>query len=74
MVQCFGVQNRRLQYLFDLSSGIIQGCPASGALYAVGSHPMLAAFHDRLDRHRYALTRACADDVGSALAKLCFLE
>eukprot|EP00959_Pyramimonas_sp_CCMP1952_P349127 7315103-Pyramimonas_sp.AAC.1 len=30
-------------------SGIIQGCPGSGALFAVGSHPFLVDMWKRLE-------------------------
>eukprot|EP00959_Pyramimonas_sp_CCMP1952_P197779 4136235-Pyramimonas_sp.AAC.1 len=35
--------------LFHILSGIVQGCPGSGALYALASHPFLALLEDTFE-------------------------
>eukprot|EP00959_Pyramimonas_sp_CCMP1952_P396980 8317840-Pyramimonas_sp.AAC.1 len=53
--------------LRNITSGIIQGCPASGALFAVSIAPSLQRLRAVIDRPDRGTTRACADDVGMAL-------
>jgi hypothetical protein len=60
--------------LFLYLSGVIQGCPASAFLFDVCIDPFLAALqHHIADRGR-GIIRACADDIGAALADFRFLK
>lgn len=66
-------------FLFMILVGIIQGCPASGMVFAVASHPffqMLASKQRALNLRvpcSMAL-RGCADDIGAALSSYKFLS
>ncbi|CAK0888071.1 unnamed protein product, partial [Prorocentrum cordatum] len=41
-VRCFVRTNNALRFAFKIESGIIQGCPASGMIYAIASNPFLS--------------------------------
>jgi hypothetical protein len=74
------------QFLCWLRSGIIQGCPLSGFLYALCADPFLKKMVADVVGHEYVaavpsedltiaevrtgVIRACADDVGGAFANL----
>eukprot|EP00959_Pyramimonas_sp_CCMP1952_P309946 6486021-Pyramimonas_sp.AAC.1 len=53
-----------------ITSGIIQGCPASGTLFALGADPFLKMFRQKLETPNLGLVRACADDIGAILFRL----
>eukprot|EP00959_Pyramimonas_sp_CCMP1952_P248965 5204410-Pyramimonas_sp.AAC.1 len=75
-------------FAFMIESGIIQGCPAFGALYAIASHAFLADIDKILTSgeasgvmttRKYhgrvrGIARACADDIGAALHALAHLR
>lgn len=60
--------------LFPKRSGIMQGCPLSDSLYATVMDPPLRAMADGLETTESGTARACADDVGAALAALSSLR
>eukprot|EP00959_Pyramimonas_sp_CCMP1952_P140517 2940206-Pyramimonas_sp.AAC.1 len=77
-VLCFGVHQQTTPFLFEVLSGILQGCPASGAIYAICSHPFMAEFRELLNqddtrerrRRPISAAKACADDVGAVVAEI----
>jgi hypothetical protein len=48
-------------------SGVLQGCPLSGLIFVLVMDPLLAAMEGLIDKTGLATTRACADDIGSAI-------
>ena len=52
--------------LGNYCTGVLQGCPLSGSLFAVSADPIAHAF-GRLDLKESSCTRLCADDMGTAL-------
>lgn len=60
--------------LFPIKSGIMQGCPLSGLLYAMVMDPPLRAIADGLAADDGGDANACADDVGAALTELASLQ
>eukprot|EP00959_Pyramimonas_sp_CCMP1952_P205076 4288311-Pyramimonas_sp.AAC.1 len=48
-----------------LGSGILQGCPWSGTLWAVGMDPLIRDLFHRTRHFKQAVIGVCADDVGS---------
>eukprot|EP00959_Pyramimonas_sp_CCMP1952_P076173 1591528-Pyramimonas_sp.AAC.1 len=64
-VSCWGQIGSTVIFRFMIESGIIQGCPASGALYAVASHAFAAHFEWLIEKRGHGLARLCADGVGS---------
>ena len=68
----------RVTFLYIFFSGIIQGCPSSGLVFSVASHPFLThlkTVQDKINRAQAsaACFRACADDLGGALSSYKFL-
>ncbi len=65
-------------FLFWITSGVLQGCPASAFLFDVVLDPILEAFEEALgsgvegalNPASYGIMRACADDIGAALLSL----
>jgi len=53
-----------------ITSGVVQGCPLSGLLFALASDPMLNCFDERLVSGGEALVVACADDIGMAVKSI----
>ena len=67
--------------MFRIESGIMQGCPTSGLVWALLSHPFIEAIRRRLERVNRnpelsaaslaaGWIRACADDIGIVLRDL----
>ena len=55
-------------WMFLVESGVIQGCPLSGTLFALAAGPLLRAIHFLLQPDE--VCRAFADDIAAALASL----
>lgn len=53
--------------LFRITSGVLQGCPLSGALFVVCLNPFLEGMERAMAANRAGVVRACADDIGAAL-------
>ena len=56
--------------LFFIFSGVLQGCPLSGFLFAMGIDPFLTWVYIVLELPGLATIRACADDLGASLRRL----
>ena len=56
--------------LFQIVTGILQGCPLSGSLFVIVINPLLVALSKKFPCRSRAEITACADDVGLALKSL----
>ena len=57
-------------FLFDVDGGVKTGCPLSSLLFLLGLNPIVDKFILLTDGPGLAVTRSCADDIGSALKEL----
>ena len=57
-------------FIYDICSGVLQGCPLSGSLFVFGMDPLVVAFDMLVDSLSKGITRVCADDVGTSLVEL----
>eukprot|EP00959_Pyramimonas_sp_CCMP1952_P029139 611261-Pyramimonas_sp.AAC.1 len=75
-IRCFGAAADVKVLLYLITSGVLQGCPASGVLYALAAHAFLADMHERIEvaSRLRSLARACADDVGGVIHELGMLR
>eukprot|EP00959_Pyramimonas_sp_CCMP1952_P097971 2047620-Pyramimonas_sp.AAC.1 len=69
-VCCYGALGTDLTLLFWISSGIIQGCPSSGCIFALAADPFTSNFDASICCKDRGVVRACADDVGAVLRRL----
>ena len=58
------------QFRFWILSGVLQGCPLSGSLFALTFDSILRALAKRLASRCLGEPLACADDVGTSLKSL----
>jgi len=56
--------------LFIVRAGVLQGCPLSGSIFALCTHPFYSYFKAEIDDKGLGMTRCCADDVGAVILKL----
>ena len=56
--------------LFLILSGVLQGCPLSGFLFAVGVDPFLWWMYKVIELAGLGKIRVCADDIGIALKNI----
>ena len=61
-------------HIYDILSGVHQGCPLSGWLFVFGMNPLVNAFDKLIDSSGKGITRVCADDVGTSLSAVEQLE
>ena len=61
-------------FLFDILGGAKTGCPASSVLFLLAVNPIVDLFLLLCDGPKLSNTRFCADDIGSALRKLCHIK
>eukprot|EP00959_Pyramimonas_sp_CCMP1952_P300929 6295877-Pyramimonas_sp.AAC.1 len=57
-------------YLFGIGSGIIQGCPGGGPLYAVTTDCALLDFQKHIGLKQRGEVKACADDIGATVKRV----
>ena len=55
-------------FLFMVTSGVLQGCPLSGSLFVFAIDPLLRHFKTYIDSKGVGKVRACADDLGMVAA------
>ena len=60
----------RFQWIFSIRSGVLQGCPLSGALFALANDPLLTQFEHYIHNPQLGAVFACADDVGAGFKHL----
>ena len=61
-------------FLYSIFAGVLQGCPMSATLFILAIDPFLIHFEQALSGKYEGIVRACADDVGIALADFRSLE
>ena len=59
-----------LHYLFNVSCGVLQGCPMSSLLFNLAIDPLLWAFSCKIVQPGLGHVLACADDIGAVLQQL----
>eukprot|EP00959_Pyramimonas_sp_CCMP1952_P208352 4358483-Pyramimonas_sp.AAC.1 len=62
-VHCCGSLGGATVWLFTIWSGVFQGCPASGALFAASLNPFLLEFERSFVGLSRGVILACADDI-----------
>ena len=64
-----------LIFLYLILAGVLQGSPLSGSLFVLATNPILCLLqHVTAHLKEQVCLRACADDLGAALAELRHLE
>ena len=67
-----------MQFLFHVVAGVLQGCPASGLLFAWSVDVFVRLLAEAFDMDRPGAARgccrACADDIGLVIGKLQSLD
>jgi hypothetical protein len=71
---CLSTGQTNSSFLWWAFSGILQGCPLSGTLFAVGTHPLLCELKHEIEGKQLGVTRACADYIGAALRDISALR
>jgi hypothetical protein len=61
-------------WLFEVMSGVLQGCPLSGSLFVICIDPLLYLFQKHIESPGLGSVRACADDIGVSLRSLISCE
>eukprot|EP00959_Pyramimonas_sp_CCMP1952_P078345 1637795-Pyramimonas_sp.AAC.1 len=75
-IRCYGAAGHIRTFPYYITSGVPQGCPASGVIYAISSHPFLRHLYRSVEQasQHESLARACADDVGGVIHDLSVLR
>eukprot|EP00959_Pyramimonas_sp_CCMP1952_P091449 1914476-Pyramimonas_sp.AAC.1 len=76
-ITCYGISadsSSKLIVLLQILSGIVQGCPGSGALFAISADPFLQDMQLSVEGRKLGIVRARADDVGAAIRRLSALK
>ena len=66
-VECGTVPEGAYFFMYLILSGVLQGCPLSGLIFAMAVDPFLNKFVAEAEDTGAAVIRACADDIGAAL-------
>jgi len=61
-------------WLFEVKSGVLQGCPLSAALFLLAIDPLLWLFGTAIVKHQLCTVCACADDIAITLRNMADLE
>ena len=69
LVMSFSLEKGVAVFMYMIFSGVLQGDPLSGLLFAVAFEPFVRAFQ-RLQHRRSIEVRCCADDVGAVMSDL----
>ena len=56
-------------FLFEVISGVLQGCPLSGSLFVILMDPLLFSFQHFVVSQGLGSVYACADDIGMSLIR-----
>ena len=57
-------------FLFSILSGVLQGCPFSGAIFSMCVEPFVRRIYAMVDAVSLGASRICADDIGIVLNRL----
>ena len=63
-----------VEFFCWICSGVLHGCPLSGTLFALAVDPVLHMLEAQLDSGKLGVMRACADDIGAALASASVMQ
>ena len=66
----FLMNGNQLMFFTFMLSGVIQGCPLSGSLFAIALDPVLSLMNKKIEQRDLGHVRACADDIGIVLRSL----
>ena len=58
------------KFIFNILSGVLQGCPLSGTLFVIVMDPIMFLFTKYICSPGFGQVRACADDIGAVLYNL----
>ena len=64
----------QMMFFTFMLSGVIQGCPLSGTLFAIAMDPVLTIMNKKIEQRDLGHVRACADDIGIVLRSLSSLS
>ena len=70
----FLMSGNQLVFFTFLFSGVIQGCPLSGSLFAIAMDPILRLMQQKIEARALGHVRACADDIGIVLRSIASLS
>ena len=70
----FLMSGNHLVFFTFMMSGVIQGCPLSGSLFAIAMDPVLRLMLQKIEQRDLGHVRACADDIGIVLRSLSSLS